>query len=130
MNKLSEIWNNKTILVAEDEDMNFLLIKEIFRKYKVNLLRAETGIEALEIFKQNSDIDLVLMDIKMPEMNGYDATRAIKKIRNVPVIAQTAYAMSGEEAASYAAGCDDYITKPIRVQTLIELAQKYLNVDS
>jgi len=104
-----------------------MLIKEIFRKSSYTILRAETGFEALRLIDAHPEISLVLMDIKMPGMTGYEATRAIKLKRNVPVIAQTAFAMSGEEAECYAAGCDAYITKPIRVDSLLELTKKFLN---
>lgn len=127
MKNFSELWGDKTVLVAEDEDMNFMLIKEMFRKSDADILRAENGEEAVALFKKHPEVDLVLMDIKMPGINGYEATQEIKKIRNVPVIAQTAFAMAGEEKESYRAGCDEYITKPIRLEILMDLAKKYLN---
>ena len=71
---------DKIILVAEDEDLNYLLIQEIFKKNKVKLIRAKTGRQVIDIFKENSNIDLILMDIKMPEINGYEATRIIKEL--------------------------------------------------
>ncbi len=123
----SKALENKTILVAEDEEMNFLLIKEIFRKSNIIILRAETGLEAVKIVENHPEIELILMDIKMPGMNGYDATRVIKKTHTIPIIAQTAYAMSGEETECFAAGCDAYITKPIKIDILMTLAHKYLN---
>lgn len=120
-------WKDKTILIAEDEEMNYLLIEEIFRKSKATLFRATTGKQVIEIFKAHPEIDLILMDIKMPEISGYEATKIIKEIRNVPIIAQTAYAMAGEEKESQKAGCDDYITKPLKVKKLLDIAAKYLN---
>ncbi len=118
---------DKIILVAEDEDLNYLLIQEIFKKNKVKLIRAKTGRQVIDIFKENSNIDLILMDIKMPEINGYEATRIIKEIRDVPIIAQTAYAMAGEENKSKKAGCDEYITKPININKIRSIVEKYLN---
>ena len=120
-------WENKTILIAEDEEMNYLLIEEIFRKSKAKIIRAINGKQVIELFKVHPEIDLILMDIKMPEISGYEATKIIKKIRNVPIIAQTAYAMAGEEKESQKAGCDAYITKPIKVKYLLEIAEKFLN---
>jgi len=120
-------WSNKKILVAEDEDMNYMLLFEALKRTKVNMLRAYTGQEVIEIFKKTPNIDLILMDIKMPITNGYEATKVIKKIRNVPVIAQTAYAMVGEKKESELAGCDAYITKPIKISELFELLEGFLN---
>ena len=120
-------WEGKKILIAEDEEMNYLLLEEIFRKTKVKLIRAVNGKQVIDLFKQNIDTDLVLMDIKMPELNGYEATRIIKEIKNVPIIAQTAYAMSGEQNESIAAGCDAYITKPIKIKDLLELVKRFIN---
>lgn len=119
--------SGKTILIAEDEDLNFLLMAEFFKDAKVNILHAENGKEAVEMFKSNEGISLVIMDLKMPVMSGYDATIAIKKIRpKIPVIAQTAYAMSTDRAKALAAGCDDYIAKPIVFEEFIKLISKYI----
>jgi CheY-like chemotaxis protein len=91
-----------------------------------NVLHAETGIEAVSTFNSNPDIDLILMDIKMPGMDGYEATRQIKKMNeSVIIIAQTAFALAGDDEKALAAGCNDYITKPINKNKLIELIQKY-----
>lgn len=119
---------DKTILIAEDEEMNFALLNEIFKKRGMKILKATTGNEAVEQFSMHKDeIDIVLMDIKMPEKNGYDATREIKAMRkDVPVIAQTAYAMSGEKELSIEAGCDAYLTKPVIIKELIELVSDLL----
>lgn len=109
------------VLVAEDEEFNFMLISEILSKAGCRVLHAVTGTEALEKFNDIPEIGLVMMDIKLPGMNGYDVTRQMKKIRpEVPVIAQTAYAMAGDREKSLAAGCDDYLPKPIRKQQLLE----------
>ena len=91
------------------------------------ILRATTGIEAVNICKLNDQIDLILMDVRMPEMDGYEATREIKKIRSkLPIIAQTAYAIEGEINESLNAGCDDFITKPINWQVLFEIINKHI----
>ena len=120
---MEDIFQNKTILIAEDEEMNFTLLNEIFKKKGMKIIKAVNGNEAVEFFKDNiDDINIVLMDIKMPEKNGYDATREIKALKkNIPVIAQTAYAMSGERQLSVEAGCDAYITKPVIIKELIQL---------
>ena len=116
------------IIVAEDEEYNFALIKIIFEKEGMNILWAKNGEEAIDIFINNDTIDLVLMDIKMPIMNGLDATRAIKKINSdVPVIAITAYALPEDRVICLDAGCDEFITKPINRKNLLETAYKWLD---
>jgi CheY-like chemotaxis protein len=119
----------KTILVAEDEIYNFQLIKEILSN-KYILISADNGLEAVKKFKQYPEIDLILMDIKMPEMDGVTAMKEIKKIRaDVPVIAQTAYALDDEKQEFMKSGFNDYITKPLnRIELLSKVAQ-YLNMD-
>jgi PAS domain S-box-containing protein len=120
----------KYILVAEDEEYNYVFIEEVLSGMNVSLVHAGTGDEAIEICKKNNPvIDLVLMDIKMPGMNGIDATRQIKQFRpDLPIIAQTAFAMRWDKEKALNAGCDDYISKPINHDTLIELVEQYLNV--
>lgn len=120
-------WNDKLILVAEDVPTNYLLVKKSLRKTNVSLLWAKNGKETLEMVKNHDNIDLVLMDIRMPIMNGLDATKEIKKLKpGLTIIAQTAYAMDGDRENSLAAGCDDYISKPINLKEFIELIAKYL----
>lgn len=120
-------WTGKTFLVAEDEDSNFRLIEVLLKGTNVKILRAENGKEAIEKFSENS-IDLVLMDIKMPIMDGLIATQEIKKInKDIPVIAQTAYAMENDERICLESGCDDYISKPILQDKLFEILNKYLS---
>lgn len=117
----------KTILIAEDEELNYLLMFEFFKEANVNIMRAENGKDAVEMFKKNSDISLVMMDLKMPVMSGFEATALIKKINpEIPIIAQTAYAMSTDRAKALDAGCDDYIAKPIIFEEFIKLISKYL----
>ena len=126
-NNVAHSWGNKTILIVEDEEINFFYLKESLEETNVNLIYADNGCAAIDIFRSNPKIDLVLMDIKMPLMNGYTATSKIKAIRPyVPVIAQTAYALSGERKKSIDAGCDGYISKPIMPGVLIATLSKYL----
>lgn len=120
-------WEGKTILVADDLVINFRLIELLLRKTKVNMIWAKNGLEALEVCKTNPNVDLVLMDVQMPFMNGYEATRAIKAIRSdLPVIAQTAFTLSGEPETSLSAGCDDYVAKPIKRELFLALIDRYL----
>lgn len=118
--------NMKKILVAEDEDSNYELVKIVLQK-RYKLLRAHNGIEAVTINEEEKP-DLILMDIRMPEMNGLDATRIIKEVTsNTPVIALSAYAFEENIRDAKAAGCDDFMAKPFKVENLIEVVKKYLD---
>ena len=119
--------NAKTILVAEDEDSNYELIKIVLQK-RYKLLRAHNGIEAVNI-NEDEKPDLVLMDIRMPGMNGLDATRIIKEVSQTPVIALSAYAYEENIRNALEAGCDEFMAKPFKVENLIEVVKKYLGED-
>ena len=120
-------WQGKTVLIVEDENHNFFYLKETIKRTGASCLRAINGLEAIKIFKDNKDIEIVLMDIKMPVMDGYEATRRIKEINpEIPVIAQTARAMVKEKEKSIEAGCDAYIVKPYEPADLIELMMKFI----
>lgn len=117
----------KTILVVEDVETNFFYISSLLGKVNGKVLRAEDGEKAVELCRTNPEINLVLMDIELPVLDGYSATRQIKKIRpDLPVIAQTAFAMMGERERSAQAGCDDYIAKPIRKEILFDVVSKHI----
>ena len=117
-----------TILVAEDEEYNFLYIQEFLSSYDIEIIHAKNGIEAIDICEKRPEIDLVLMDIKMPVMNGLEATRLIREFRpELPIIATTAYAQTGDEQRLLTASCDGYLAKPIGKEKLLALLQKYLN---
>ena len=129
--KVQYYWNNRRILVAEDEDNNYFLLKEILAPTRVELTRAFDGIEAVNFCQTDEGFDLVLMDIKMPRMNGFEATQRIKQFRkNLPIIAQTAFAMSEDAERSAQAGCDAYIVKPIKKEDLLMLISSYLDVQT
>lgn len=126
MNKKELNWSSKIILIAEDVESNFLFLEEVIRKTGADVLWAKNGQDAIDMFKNNK-VDLILMDIQMPKMNGFEATKIIKKINpNIPIISQTAYAMSEDRAKSLQAGCDDYISKPIPSQKLLDLLSVYM----
>ncbi len=122
-----------TVLIAEDEEINFLYIETLLEHLDVDIkiLHAKHGEEAIEICKENSNIDLVLMDLKMPIMTGFKATRLIKVFRpQLPIIAQTAYSTREERHTAILAGCDDFISKPIRGKELSDVVTKYMLVES
>jgi len=121
-------WKGKTILIVEDDAANLFILKANLQKSGVNIVCAEDGKSAVDICLENKNIDLVLMDIKLPEMNGYDATMLIKQHRkDLPVIAQTAYAMVEELEKCQEAGCDDFISKPIYRDKLFSVITKYFD---
>lgn len=120
-------WEGKKLLIAEDEDANYNLLATILDPTKAKLIWVTSGKDAIEKCKIDQSIDLVLMDMKMPDMNGFESTRQIKIIRNkLPIIAQTAYAMSTDEENCLSAGCDDYISKPLRIDNLLAKIDKHL----
>ena len=125
------LWRGKTILIAEDEEVNYNLLETIIMPTKAKIIWAHNGLEAIKICKDTPEIDVVLMDIKMPDLNGFEATKRIKKIRKkLPIIAQTAYAMSVDEDNCLRAGCDDYISKPLRIDDLLNKINNFLNSDT
>ena len=120
-------WRDKKILIAEDNDSNYEFLKAVLSVKKAVLVRAYDGKEALDLLREHEDVDLVLMDIQMPVLNGYEATRLIKKFRpDLPIIAQTAYAMSEDRERIIQAGCDEYIAKPIQPRKMLSLIEKFL----
>jgi CheY-like chemotaxis protein len=116
-----EVLKGKKILIVEDDFSSRLYLNKILEKSGVLLLNAGNGQEAIDIVMNNSDLDLILMDIQLPVMNGYESTKKIKEIReNIIIIAQTAYGLLGDEVKIYESGFDDYIIKPIYSESLIE----------
>jgi two-component system, cell cycle response regulator DivK len=128
-NQLNQVdWTNKTILIADDVKLNYLVLRAILGKTKANILWAEDGQQALEFCTQNQDIDVVLMDYNMPRLNGYEATKLIKKIRrDLPVISQTTYSMGSHEFDELVSNCDDYVVKPINRKKLLYKIDKLIN---
>ena len=113
--------SGKTILVAEDVQENIELICTMLKSAHVKILRADNGQIAVNLCQENPSIDLVLMDIQMPVMNGYEATKEIKKIRpELPIIAITAYAFDQDKKSCEEAGCNDFLAKPVRKNDLLQ----------
>lgn len=116
---------NLNLLIVEDDDVSSQLIETMLKGMFKKIIYAKNGIEAIELCKNKPEIDLVLMDLKMPKMNGFEATRAIRKFnKDLLIIAQTAYAMFGDKEKALEAGCNDYISKPINKKLLLELINK------
>ena len=119
--------NNITILVAEDDIFSYILIKEFLNETVSIILHAENGKQAIEIFKENVSVDLVLMDIKIPVINGLEAIREIKKIRNnIPIIIQSAYILSKEQKSILNSDRIDYLSKPFNKTELLDKINNYL----
>jgi two-component system, cell cycle response regulator DivK len=121
-------FSNKKILLVEDIDSNLKLLIALLKSTNAEILLAEDGSKAIEMCRKRDDIDLVLMDIMLPDISGIEATSTIKTFRKeLPIIAQTAYAMAGDKEKCLEAGCDEYISKPISRLGLLNLMAKYLN---
>jgi CheY-like chemotaxis protein len=119
------------ILIAEDDDASAFFLTTVLEKYSHESLMAGNGVEAVETCRNNPDIDLIMMDVRMPEMSGYEATKRIRQFNDkVIIIAQTAFGIGGEmeKARAVSVGCNDYISKPIDVQLLEKLIKKYFNI--
>ena len=126
-NETNYSWPGKTILVVEDNETSNIYFEAALRKTQSRLLWAKTGLDAIDLVKNNPNIDLVLMDINMPKLDGIEATRIIKsQYPQIIVVVQTAFILSGEERMCQDAGCDEFITKPIRLKYLLDTINNYL----
>ncbi len=122
---------HKKVLVVEDEELNWLLLSELLSETGAELKWVDNGYEAIDLVKNKQKFDLILMDIKLPFLDGYETTKAIKALDpSIPIIAQTAFALPDEEEACMKAGCDEYLSKPINVEEFIFKAQRILSVYS
>lgn len=120
-------WSNKTILIAEDEDSNYLYLEAVLQKTGASLVWARSGEEAIEECRKNPAIDLILMDLQMPNTNGYEARQKIHAMcPDIPQVAQTAFAMADDEKRAIDAGFDAYLSKPIRKGNLLALVARFL----
>lgn len=125
---MQENTHKYTILIAEDEAINFLFL-EILLKKQIDLgyaiIHAKNGAEAVEICKKNDDINLVLMDLKMPVMDGFEAVKLIKEIRpKLPIVAQTAFSSIEDKEKVFAAGFNDFLSKPIKKEVLLDVINR------
>ena len=127
-NVLPTNWRNKIILIAEDDDINYHFLEAVFADSQAQLIHVNDGVQAIDICHKIAKIDLILMDIKMPEKSGYEAIQEIKKFRkDIPIIVQTAYTQKEDKEKSFAVGCNDYITKPIDIERLLSLMRVWLS---
>ena len=125
--EMTNDYTGRTILIAEDEQSNFDFLKILLTRMNFKVLWAKNGREAVDLCESDPSINLVLMDIKMPLLNGYEATRLIKNKRpELPIIAQTAYAMISDKMEAENAGCDGYLSKPIKINQITEILKIYL----
>jgi len=120
-------WKGKVILIVEDEDFNYKIIHEYLYDTGASLIHAKNGKEAVKLFQDGAIIDLVLMDIRMPVMNGLTATKEIRKIdKKIPIVAQTAYAMENDKNLTIEAGCNDHLPKPLSRNKLLKVINQHL----
>ena len=121
-------WKGKSILVVEDDHINFNYLDALLKPTKANVYHAEKGEDAIDLCLKLSFFNIVLMDIRLPGINGLETTRKILALRkDLPVIAQTAYAAEEDRDAALAAGCCDFIAKPIRANEMLDLIKKYFD---
>ncbi|PYF75738.1 response regulator [Pedobacter nutrimenti] len=126
---LYDVLSHKTVLIADDDVRNIFSLTKALEQHKMKVLAATDGKEALQVLKENPLVDLVLMDMMMPEMDGYESTKEIRKIpayKNLPILAVTAKAMMGDREKCIAAGASDYISKPVDIDQLISLLRVWL----
>jgi len=122
-------WNNRVVLITEDEEVNFFYLKTLLKKTEARILRAKNGKEAVDIIAEyKGGVDLILMDINMPVMDGYEAMRIIKSQHpDLPIIAQTAYTLNNDRHKCLKAGFNDYIAKPVNRVALFRMVNDNLS---
>jgi CheY-like chemotaxis protein len=120
---------NLKILIVEDDKVSEMLLTLFIDTFSKDILKARTGLDAVETCRNNPEIDLILMDIQMPDMNGYEATRKIREFnKDVIIIAQTSYGLAGDSKKATDAGCNDYILKPIKKADFLSMIKKYFTI--
>ena len=129
LHKAGTVLAGKKVLIVDDDIRNIFAMTSILEPHQMHVLSAETGKGAIEMLQDTPDIDVVLMDIMMPDMDGYDTMRAIRKLakfRSLPIIALTAKAMKGDREKCIEAGACDYIAKPVDTEQLLSLLRVWL----
>jgi CheY-like chemotaxis protein len=128
--KTLEFLNKRTVLIAEDEEFNFRFLEEILAGFNLEIIHAWNGLEAVEICRSNKKVELVIMDLKMPVMDGYEAVMKIREFSPaLPIIAQTAYSSEAEKEKAIICGCNDYLTKPFSKKLLYSIIKEYFSND-
>ncbi len=119
---------NKKILIVEDDEMNFIYLSQIFKIAQISIIRAKTGYEAIDIIKHDTEIDLILMDIQLPDISGIEVTEKIRQFNSyLPIIAQTATKSDNEKDSIVNAGCTDVLVKPFKMEELLSKIREYLS---
>jgi CheY-like chemotaxis protein len=119
-------WRGKSVLIAEDEEFNYLLLKKIFEKTGMDTVWVKDGEQAVYHTRERRDLDLVLMDIKMPVMDGISAISEIRKFSAIPIIAQTAYSLDDDRRRCMESGCNGFIGKPFNISELMKMINSFL----
>jgi len=125
----NDVLSNKKVLIVDDDVRNLFALTTAFERYNIQTITAESGQEAMDVLEENKQVDIVLMDIMMPEMDGYETTQKIRrehKNTSLPIIAVTAKAMKGDREKCLEAGASDYITKPVKIDQLLSLMRVWL----
>ena len=127
--RTEEVLAGKKALIVDDDVRNIFALQSVLERHQMNVLAAENGREAIQLLEQNPDTDIVLMDIMMPDMDGYDTMRAIRergKFRNLPIVAVTAKAMKGDREKTIEAGAWDYLSKPVDTEHMLSVLRTWL----
>lgn len=120
-------FENKNILIVEDDDMNYIYLKQVFKLIKGNILRVKNGLSAIEMCQQQK-FEVILMDLKLPDISGYEAIREIRKFDlATPIIVQTASKLPQEHAEAVKAGCNDILVKPFKIEEIATMLSKVLS---
>lgn len=122
-------WHDKTILIVEDIPSNYQLLAAYLSRTGANIIHTLNGMPVLEILRERKDIDLILMDLQLPDINGIEITKMIRKEdETIPIIAQTAHALAIDRERCIQAGCNDYIAKPIRKHDFLNIVKQYIHL--
>ena len=124
----TKTWPGKKVLIVEDDKFGFEFIRISLRDKGLKILHSTDGEEALNIFNENPDLDLILLDIQIPTIDGFTVCKMIRnKDRDIPIIVQTAYVLNDEQSRCEEAGCNAYLSKPLNMEKLLKLMDQYLS---